>query len=248
MAYPKANLASSVLSEQASPAVPYRTEPVAHAGERLPPQSYRHDPLLQLPATAPTMAGPVTVTNVSERSAQPLNRHEHVAHGERPVDRNAPARIDDLTASLSHGADYQEQISYGCKLVQRACTAKVLELEKELSNLQREVLELRTQAEGLHNRNTHLETELADKRKKSQAQMEDNRAVAQQAISLRQHLQKLGRFKDTLGEAFSQLDRDGSGGLTREEFAAARTDYHIRTDFAAADANHDGVVSRQERR
>lgn len=144
------------------------------------------------------------------------------------------------------GSDYIEQISYGCKLVQDACGRKVQDLEKELENLKREAVELRRQSDVLRDRNMQLESELLKERKKAQEQLEENRTVATQATTLRSSLSKLGKFRDTLGDAFQVLDTDMSGSLDRTEYSRARAELGLRSDFAGADANHDGKVSRQE--
>eukprot|EP00929_Paragymnodinium_shiwhaense_P017105 TRINITY_DN126048_c0_g1_i1.p3 TRINITY_DN126048_c0_g1~~TRINITY_DN126048_c0_g1_i1.p3 ORF type:complete len:137 (+),score=40.89 TRINITY_DN126048_c0_g1_i1:78-488(+) len=116
---------------------------------------------------------------------------------------------------LPSSSDYQEQISYGCRLVQEACTRKVTDLEKEMEGLRRESAELRRVSDGLRDRNMQLEAELTRERKKATDQMEENRGVAQQARSLRDQLSKLGRFREVLGEAlntFDDMPGHGRGG------------------------------------
>eukprot|EP00928_Gymnodinium_smaydae_P080062 TRINITY_DN63865_c0_g1_i1.p2 TRINITY_DN63865_c0_g1~~TRINITY_DN63865_c0_g1_i1.p2 ORF type:complete len:208 (-),score=34.31 TRINITY_DN63865_c0_g1_i1:164-709(-) len=152
-----------------------------------------------------------------------------------------------LSAELAASSgDFQEQISYGCRLVQEACVRKVSDMEKELDGLRQEVAELRRQGEGLRDRNHQLEADLAEKRRRAQEQLDENRGVAQQARVLREQLRKLGKFRETLGEAFSSLDTDRSGALDQTEYNQARSEYGLRADFRTADRDHNGVISRQE--
>mmetsp|Transcript_1877 Transcript_1877/g.4283 ORF Transcript_1877/g.4283 Transcript_1877/m.4283 type:complete len:172 (-) Transcript_1877:79-594(-) len=150
------------------------------------------------------------------------------------------------SSSHSKNYDYEAEIGRGCRLVQDSCKRKVSELEAVMEKLRKERDELQRQGEALRNRNTTLETELTESRKRNQAQMEQNTIIAQRAEMLRAHMAKLSGFRSSLSEAFSTLDVDHSGTLDRSEYNRARAGMGLRADFSAADLNHDGVVSRDE--
>eukprot|EP00429_Kryptoperidinium_foliaceum_P064969 CAMPEP_0176065292 /NCGR_PEP_ID=MMETSP0120_2-20121206/32573_1 /TAXON_ID=160619 /ORGANISM="Kryptoperidinium foliaceum, Strain CCMP 1326" /LENGTH=233 /DNA_ID=CAMNT_0017398879 /DNA_START=37 /DNA_END=737 /DNA_ORIENTATION=+ len=97
----------------------------------------------------------------------------------------------------------------------------VQDRETELERLRKEGEELRSQGERLRDRNHQLEAELSECRRKNQAQLEENRNVAQQVMSLRTQLGKLGKLRDRLESAFVGEDADpaaygadyGHGGM-----------------------------------
>eukprot|EP00933_Yihiella_yeosuensis_P048326 TRINITY_DN44430_c0_g1_i1.p1 TRINITY_DN44430_c0_g1~~TRINITY_DN44430_c0_g1_i1.p1 ORF type:complete len:136 (-),score=32.46 TRINITY_DN44430_c0_g1_i1:75-482(-) len=108
--------------------------------------------------------------------------------------------------SVLHSGDYQEQIAYGCRMVQEASAQKVHDLEMELEQLRREMESMRRKGDNLREHNAKLEAELKESKKRNQDQMEENRNVAQQVFTLRAQVGKLGQFRSCLDQACTILD------------------------------------------
>eukprot|EP00930_Biecheleria_cincta_P078989 TRINITY_DN66648_c0_g1_i1.p1 TRINITY_DN66648_c0_g1~~TRINITY_DN66648_c0_g1_i1.p1 ORF type:complete len:132 (+),score=33.21 TRINITY_DN66648_c0_g1_i1:44-439(+) len=113
--------------------------------------------------------------------------------------------MDNPDAVLCSG-DWQEQMAYGCRMVQEASAQKIRDAERELERLRQESEELRRKAEQLRERNLSLDAELKDSKKRNQEQMEENRGVAAQVFSLRAQMGKLGQFRHSLDQAVSYVD------------------------------------------
>mmetsp|Transcript_80614 Transcript_80614/g.224327 ORF Transcript_80614/g.224327 Transcript_80614/m.224327 type:complete len:208 (+) Transcript_80614:110-733(+) len=144
------------------------------------------------------------------------------------------------------GKEYQDQIMYGCRLIQDACSRKVTDMQKEVDALRQEINDYRKQAETLRERNNQLEADVSEKKRKSQEQLDMNRSIIEQAAALRAQLARLGKFRDMLGEAFTTFDTDGSGSLDRTEYGRARQQLGLSQDFNAVDADHNNRISAQE--
>mmetsp|Transcript_23505 Transcript_23505/g.42394 ORF Transcript_23505/g.42394 Transcript_23505/m.42394 type:complete len:135 (-) Transcript_23505:103-507(-) len=110
--------------------------------------------------------------------------------------------------AVLHSGDWQEQISYGCRMVQEASGVKIKEMERELERLRQESEELRRKGEGLRERNVSLEAELKESKKRNQEQLEENRGVASQVFNYRSQMGKLGQFRQSLDQAVSHVDKD----------------------------------------
>eukprot|EP00747_Dinoflagellata_sp_TGD_P165029 gnl/TRDRNA2_/TRDRNA2_185798_c0_seq1.p1 gnl/TRDRNA2_/TRDRNA2_185798_c0~~gnl/TRDRNA2_/TRDRNA2_185798_c0_seq1.p1 ORF type:complete len:159 (+),score=32.52 gnl/TRDRNA2_/TRDRNA2_185798_c0_seq1:101-577(+) len=143
-------------------------------------------------------------------------------------------------------SQYADQLGNGCRILQEAYHNKVREMEAELARQRRANEEARRHSEAVRERNAQLEAEMGESRQRWNAIAEDNRSLAQQVVSLRGQVAKLGKFRDDIAKVFNSHDLDHSGNLDKAEFAAARQELGLRANFAQADANHDGAISRAE--
>eukprot|EP00930_Biecheleria_cincta_P030992 TRINITY_DN21477_c0_g1_i1.p1 TRINITY_DN21477_c0_g1~~TRINITY_DN21477_c0_g1_i1.p1 ORF type:complete len:233 (-),score=41.06 TRINITY_DN21477_c0_g1_i1:371-1000(-) len=126
------------------------------------------------------------------------------SHGRQSADM-LPVSPEPSDAVLCSG-DWQDQIAYGCRMVQESSAQKIREMERELERLRQESEELRRKGEQLRERNMSLDSELKESKKRNQEQMEENRGVAQMVFSLRAQMGKLGKFRQSLDQACSFVD------------------------------------------